>query len=60
MASRYLLLRENPCGELRACGVQPVAKQDAIDQARELRTNRLVEPGVRFHLQEIAPTALDD
>ena len=60
MAPRYLLFRENPCGDLRACGVHPITRQDDIEQARELRTSRVVEPGVRFHLQEIDPTALDN
>ncbi|MEO0699468.1 MAG: hypothetical protein AAFY81_07090 [Pseudomonadota bacterium] len=54
----FILLRTNPCGEVRACGVTPVTKGEAISQARDLREG-IVEPGVKFSLQPIQPVALE-
>ena len=55
----YFLLRKNPMGEIKACGLLPQTREDAEQQARELRAGELIEPGVTFFLQPLNADKLE-
>lgn len=55
---KFILLRELPNGEMKACGVLPLTREEAIQQSRELLEGHLVPPGTEFFLQELAPVSL--
>lgn len=59
MTQLYLLLRKNPLGEIKACGLLPQTRDEAIAQARDLRGGGLVESGVKFMLQPISAEDLE-
>ena len=59
MTQLYLLLRKNPLAEIKACGLLPQTRDEAIAQARDLRGGGLVEPGVKFLLQPLDPEELE-
>ncbi|MEM7701530.1 MAG: hypothetical protein AAF251_06290 [Pseudomonadota bacterium] len=54
----YFLLRKNPMGEIRTNG-QAVPRDEAIEDAKNMRAGQLLEPGMNFLLQPINPYELE-